>query len=109
MKPEGLRQHQPELVLGMYREIYQLCMRNGVKYCVAAMDRLFSRLLVALGFPFVAVGPINEAVVPPRRVYLISGAEMERSLGEREADLLSFMREDSATEVAAPANRSPSA
>lgn len=91
-KREGARRHQPELVLGMYREVYQLCRQLGIDYCVAAMDSHFSRLLVALGFPFVPVGPVNEAVSPPRRVFLISAQEMERSLGEREASLLEFMR-----------------
>ncbi|MDD3676571.1 MAG: PEP-CTERM/exosortase system-associated acyltransferase [Thauera propionica] len=91
-KQEGARRHQPELVLGMYREVYQLCRSLGIDYCVAAMDSHFSRLLVALGFPFVPVGPVNEGVRPPRRVFLISAREMERSLGEREAKLLSFMQ-----------------
>lgn len=91
-KPDGFRRHQPELVLGMYREIYRLCLEVGIGYCMAAMDNRFSRVLTALGFPFVAVGPVNESVVPPRRVYLISAAEMERSLGAREVDVLRFMQ-----------------
>ncbi len=90
--PEGMRQHQPELVLGLYREVYHLCQNAGVDYCVAAMDRRFSRLLNTLGFPFVAVGPVNEHVSPPRRVFLISAAEMERSLGSRENCILRFMQ-----------------
>lgn len=91
-KPEGVRRHQPELVLGMYREIYQMCRQVGIDHCMAAMDGRFSRLLVALGFPFVPVGPFNASVKPPRRVFLISAAEMERSLGQREAHILDFMR-----------------
>lgn len=91
-KPDGFRRHQPELVLGMYREIYRLCREVGIGYCVAAMDNLFSRTLTSLGFPFVAIGPVNEQVAPPRRVYLISATEMERSLGAREADVLRFMQ-----------------
>lgn len=91
-RPEGARRHQPELVLGMYREIYRMCMDSGIGYCLAAMDSRFSRLLVGLGFPFVAVGPLNEAVRPPRRVFIISAAEMERSLGKREGDILGFMQ-----------------
>lgn len=91
-KPDGMRRHQPELVLGMYREIYRMCRQAGITHCMAAMDGRFSRLLVALGFPFVPVGPVNDKVKPPRRVFLISAAEMERSLGEREADVLSFMQ-----------------
>ncbi len=89
---EGMRQHQPELVLGLYREVYHLCQSEGVDYCVAAMDRRFSRLLNTLGFPFLAVGPVNETVSPPRRVFLISAVEMERSLGSRENCILRFMQ-----------------
>ena len=96
-KPEGLRRHQPELVLGMYREIYQLCKASGVDYCVAAMDSHFSRLLIALGFPFVPVGPVNEGVSPPRRVFLISALEIERSLGAREEAVLRFMQDQHRT------------
>lgn len=91
-RPEGMRRHQPELVLGLYREIYQLCKGIGVGYCLAAMDSHFSRLLVALGFPFVPVGPVNQAVSPPRRVFLISALEIERSLGAREEAVLRFMQ-----------------
>lgn len=92
LRAEGMRQHQPELVLGLYREVYHLCQNEGVDYCVAAMDRRFSRLLNTLGFPFLAVGPVNETVSPPRRVYLISAKEMERSLGSRENCILRFMQ-----------------
>ena len=96
-KPEGLRRHQPELVLGMYREIYQLCKGIVIGYCVAAMDSHFSRLLIALGFPFVPVGPVNEGVSPPRRVFLISALEIERSLGAREEAVLRFMQDQQRT------------
>ncbi len=76
----------------MYREVYQLCRQTGLDYCMAAMDNLFSRLLTRLGFPFVAVGPMNPNVLPPRRVYIISATEMERMLGTREATILQFMQ-----------------
>ena len=91
-RPQGMRQHQPELVLGLYREVYRLCQSEGVNHCVAAMDRRFSRLLNTLGFPFLAVGPVNETVSPARRVYLISAQEMENSLGTRENFILHFMQ-----------------
>ncbi|MGC2456538.1 MAG: PEP-CTERM/exosortase system-associated acyltransferase [Gallionellaceae bacterium] len=89
---EKRRRHQPELVLGMYREIYQMSKQQGVSYCMAAMDDRFSRLLNTLGFPFKAVGPVNKNVQPPRRVYLISAVELERSLNSREARILSFLQ-----------------
>lgn len=92
LRPDGARRHQPELVLGLYREIYRLCGEIGLRYCLAAMDSHFSRLLITLGFPFVAVGPVNEAVSPPRRVYLIGATEIERSLGAREKVVLRFIQ-----------------
>lgn len=92
LKTEGVRHHQPELVLGMYREVYQLCRQTGLDYCMAAMDNLFSRLLTRLGFPFVAVGPMNPNVLPARRVYIISATEIERMLGAREPAILQFMQ-----------------
>lgn len=91
-KPDGARRHQPELVLGMYREMYRLCDQVGIAYYMAAMDNRFSRLLNTLGFPFVPVGPINEGVTPLRRVYLMSIREMECRLGERHPDTLRFMQ-----------------
>ena len=93
--PDNHRRHQPELVLGMYREIYLLCRQNGIDYCMAAMETRFSRLLNTLGFPWVPVGPTNENVEPPRRVYLISAVEMERSLSQRETCILSFLQAQS--------------
>lgn len=88
--PERKRQHQPELVLGMYREIYLRCKDEGIAYCMAAMDNRLSRLLNTLGFPFVPIGPVNESVQPPRRVYLVGALELERSLmrGARTFDFL---------------------
>ncbi len=103
LKTDGVRHHQPELVLGMYREVYQLCRQTGLDYCMAAMDNLFSRLLTRLGFPFVPVGPMNPNVLPARRVYIISATEMERMLGAREVNILHFMQTQlSANEETAP-------
>lgn len=92
VQTERNRRHQPELVLGMYREIYRLCNHEGIRYCMAAMDDRFSRLLNTLGFPCVPVGPINENVKPPRRVYIISAVEMERSLSQRGTSTLGFLQ-----------------
>lgn len=96
LQPEGLRQHQPELVLGMYREIYRMCRAAGIDYCVAAMDHRFSRLLISLGFPFVPVGPVNELVDPPRRVYLVSANEIERRFSVCGKEILAFMQTEGA-------------
>jgi N-acyl amino acid synthase of PEP-CTERM/exosortase system len=91
-RSDGFRKHQPELVLGMYREMYRLCAQVGIAYYVAAMDNRYSRLLNTLGFPFLPIGPVNENVTPSRRVYMMSIGEMERSLGARDPNVLRFMQ-----------------
>jgi N-acyl amino acid synthase of PEP-CTERM/exosortase system len=106
--PDNHRHHQPELVLGMYREIYLLCKQNGINYCMAAMENRFSRLLKTLGFPWVSVGPVNESVDPPRRAYLISAVEMERSLSQRETCILSFLQAQDVNNTSAPQQAHPS-
>jgi N-acyl amino acid synthase of PEP-CTERM/exosortase system len=98
--PDNHRHHQPELVLGMYREIYILSKQLGIDYFMAAMENRFSRLLKTLGFPWMSIGPINESVDPPRRPYLLSVAEMERSLSQRETCILSFLQAQEAGNAA---------
>jgi hypothetical protein len=76
----------------MYREIFLLCSSIGIEYCYAAMDDRFSRLLQAIGFPFRPVSPLNTAVAPPRRVYLIGSDDIERSLAQRDQRILDFIK-----------------
>lgn len=85
------RQHQPELVLGMYREIYLLAKELGIQYCYAAMDGVFSRLLSYIGFPFKVVGPYNRSVHPHRRPFIISQQAMEMHLEKNDASLMRFL------------------
>lgn len=85
------RRHQPELVLGMYREIFLLAGETGITHAYAAMASNFSRILLMAGFPFVAIGPMNPAVEPPRRPYIISRDEIIRQLHIKNPGLLAFL------------------
>lgn len=70
---EGMRRkHYPELVFGVFREIYTVASKGGLEYCYAAMDDAYVRLLKWMGIPFVPVGPYNMAISPMRRPYIIS-------------------------------------
>lgn len=100
--PDNHRLHKPELVLGMYREIYLLCKQNGINYCMAAMEERFRRSLSTLGFPWVSISAVNQDVEPPRRVYLISAEELERSLSQRETRILSFLQAQETNNPTAP-------
>lgn len=90
----GNRKHQPEIVLGMYRAIYQSAKESGISHYIAAMDPMFSRLLGMLGFPFKSVGPVNMQVRPARRPYMMSNADLEQHLLCRNPSLLEFLAGD---------------
>lgn len=85
------RKHQPEIVLGMYRAIYQSAKESGISHYMAAMDPMFTRLLGMLGFPFKPAGPINMQVRPARRPYMMSNADLEQHLLCRNPSLLEFL------------------
>lgn len=89
---QGNRQSQPELVLGMYREIFHACRLMGIAACYAAMDVRFARLLQTMGFPFIEASPVNQGVNPPRRVYLITASDMIDRLAARDSRILEFMQ-----------------
>jgi N-acyl amino acid synthase of PEP-CTERM/exosortase system len=48
---------RPEIVLGLYKEMYQLSKRHGVTHWYAAMERGLLRSLAGFGVRFVPVGP----------------------------------------------------
>lgn len=91
-RPERTRNHQPGLVMGMYREIYLLAREENIHYCIAAMDKNFSRLLTRIGYPFHPIGPENQQLVPIRQPYIISQAEMEKKLTQLHPEVLDFMQ-----------------
>ncbi|MGD2116770.1 MAG: PEP-CTERM/exosortase system-associated acyltransferase [Chromatiales bacterium] len=88
----GNRTRSPELVLGMYREIFAIANEIDIHCAMAAMEPLFFRLLKQIGLPFRPVGELNRNVEPPRRPYIICSNELEKDLGERHPDILDFMR-----------------
>ena len=104
---DSKRRHDPNLVLGMYREIYHLCVRNGVEYAVAAMDKQFSRILTAIGFPFKAISPINPNVSPPRCVFAIEVASLATAFRSRKPALHEFLHQELTAEDYANSPRHP--
>lgn len=66
------RKHYPELVSGVFTEIYMAASEAKLDYCYAAMDDSYARLLKWMDIPFVPVGPYNKKVSPIRRPYIIS-------------------------------------
>ena len=53
----GRRSDSPEILLGLYREIFHFSRRNGIRYWFSAMERALLRSMARIGFKFNPVGP----------------------------------------------------
>lgn len=51
------RTNAPQILLGMYRELYRYSRANGIKFWYAAMERKLANSLNKMGFPFKEIGP----------------------------------------------------
>lgn len=59
-KPKGDKKRgspSPQIMLGMYRELFRYSRKNGINYWYAAMEKGLAGLLDRMGFHFVPVGP----------------------------------------------------
>lgn len=90
MSPE-IRHDGPIVALGLYRELFRLADQHGITHCYAAMETSLSRRLNRLGFPFHAVGPVNNAVTPARQPYLIGAHTLRTGLASRNSGLYGFL------------------
>jgi N-acyl amino acid synthase of PEP-CTERM/exosortase system len=77
-RPEE-RRRRPEIVLGLYKIIYQESKRRGITHWLAAMERSLVRLLWRYGFSFEAIGPEVD-YYGPVTPYITKIAEIERDV-----------------------------
>lgn len=80
------RRSRPELVLGLYRTMYQYSKREGIAYWLAAMEKTLLRLLHRYQFGFRPIGPEVD-YYGPVTPYLAEIAEMEKGVRQRHPDL----------------------
>ncbi len=71
------RRQRPEIVLGLYKAMYQHSKRNGITHWYAAMEKTLVRLLWRFGFLFVPIGPEID-YYGPVTPYLADISEVER-------------------------------
>lgn len=84
------RRSRSELVLGLYRGMYQASKREGIRFWFAAMETSLFRLLQRLDFEFRAIGPeidYHGPVTP----HLIAIEEIEQRLAVCNPELLREM------------------
>ncbi|MBS3935001.1 MAG: PEP-CTERM/exosortase system-associated acyltransferase [Sulfuritalea sp.] len=73
------RNSSPQIMLGMYREMYRYSRQHGIRYWYAAMEKGLARLLHRMGFHFVPVGPETD-YYGPVTTYIADLRQAEKSL-----------------------------
>jgi N-acyl amino acid synthase of PEP-CTERM/exosortase system len=85
------RRHSPEILLGLYREIYQYSVGRGIRYWYAAMERSLARALSRLDVSFTPIGKETD-YYGPVTPYLIDLRDLERRLARRSPNRLAWFR-----------------
>jgi N-acyl amino acid synthase of PEP-CTERM/exosortase system len=81
------RREGGEIVMALYKALYQASKRRGFTHWLAATEKSLQRLVARYGFPFVAIGPQTDyygAVCP----YLMDLDEFDRIILSRRISLL---------------------
>ncbi len=89
--PGERRTNSPEILLGLYREMYQYSLQKGIRYWYAAMERPLARALTRLQFEFTPIG-METDYYGPVTPYLADLRELERRLGESSPQMLAWFR-----------------
>ena len=58
------RSNSPEILLGLYREIFRFSRQAGIRYWFAAMEQPLARSLSRMGFDFNPIGPETDYYGP---------------------------------------------
>ena len=80
------RRNRPELVLGLYRTMYQVSKHQGVTHWLAAMEKTLLRLFHRYQFGFKPIGPEVD-YYGPVTPYLAEIAQMEKGVRQRHPEL----------------------
>lgn len=86
------RSSSPEIMLGMYREMYRYSRQNGIRYWYAAMEKGLARLLERMGFRFVPVGPETD-YYGPVTTYIADLRQVESALNHANRFLLAWFQD----------------
>jgi N-acyl amino acid synthase of PEP-CTERM/exosortase system len=86
------RNRSPEIMLGMYREMYRYSLQNGIRYWYAAMEKGLARLLDRMGFHFVPVGPETD-YYGPVTTYMADLRQVEDALKNANKFLLAWFQD----------------
>lgn len=92
-KHRNRRNRSPQIMLGMYREMYRYSRQNGIRFWYAAMEKGLARLLDRMGFHFVPVGPETD-YYGPVTTYLADLRQLESALNNANRFLLAWFQDE---------------
>jgi N-acyl amino acid synthase of PEP-CTERM/exosortase system len=84
------RRKSPQILLSLYRQMYQHSVKVGIRYWYAAMERPLARSLLQMGFSFRQLGPEAD-YFGPVATYLADLRELEATLEARNPELFAWM------------------
>lgn len=85
------RGESPQILLRLYREMYQHSLKSGIRYWYAAMERPLARALQRMNFAFRQVGPETD-YFGPVAPYLADLRELEANVEASQPELLAWMQ-----------------
>lgn len=86
---EDRRSSSPQILLGLYREIYHYSVQAGIRYWYAAMERSLARALARFEFVFTPIG-METDYYGPVTPYLADLRELENRLRKHNPELLAW-------------------
>jgi N-acyl amino acid synthase of PEP-CTERM/exosortase system len=85
------RAASPQIMLSLYRQMYQFSLGSGIRFWYAAMERPLARALQAMGFSFRRIGAEVD-YFGPVAPYLAEIEELEAMLRSRNPALLHWLK-----------------
>ena len=85
------RIHSPQILLSMFRQMYQFSLGCNTRYWYATMDRSLTRSLIAQGFNFLRIGPTLD-YFGPVAPYLADLRGLEARVQAAQPALLNWLR-----------------
>lgn len=84
---------RPQILLSLYRQMYQHSRQNDIRYWYAAMERGLAGALSMMGFPFRRIGSEVD-YFGPVAPYLADLRALEQVLGTKAPELLSWLQDE---------------
>lgn len=97
---------RPQIVMGLYKALYQESLRHGVQYWFAAMETSLSRLLERFHFSFDVMGPEVD-YYGPVTPYIAAIRNLERSVYRHHPEMLREFTDQLEPELLPPELRGP--